>query len=1181
MVICFEWHRTAVDQKSNSGLPMTGEDTGLEALASPLVGYLGKVQERAASLEHCPWCTLKGLSYSLRSYHINLQETITLCTNPQCLFPLVSRPLEDVLASLVPVEPAAGNKRKNPLPLEKEELIERSPKRLRSSELGSLDTQSDNDTLISQGEHCAVNTISNGQHAAPKTDAVKVNGYHRDFDCPAAETNGWESLQDDNVVLEKEPDNAVCTEGFAPPTCSSSAGHLQNSSEALLTTDGDELARSPHRGALGILEDDSSQVKSHPEVLNRQRSLASNQSGFPNEDIYSTEINTPLSQLKEQTARTEQKSLTTDIKTETEDLSSTSSLTESEEFVSVPSQLFWKNSDNLCWLDALLAALVNCKSLIRCKPREEPQRSSFWQLMRRYEDICAAIQVHQQTGRDGVVMVPNHVLQKANADLQTLRMSAFKLLQPKLHCKLGQRETPVFAMPLLLKMDSWAEPLFQSTFHWEFKCSECKAASKERIMKTLPTFTNIMPDWHPLHAVHSAPCNVCCKKNQRRTMMLESVPPVFALHFVEGLRDNDVRLYTFNFKGKRYSVTTVIQYNHQLKHFVTWLCESDGSWLEYDDVKHPDCKTHQKLPVPAQELHVVFWEMEEDEEPRACSPTSTFSDSASSKNEMNPSRCDKGSAADKLLAHSPDQSLLTSHNDTDIVCALSVSEDGDNVTDTTLTAGFDTSIGSTTLLDTFEGLSHNDIVTLTLVELKPDSEMLPVNDNKQTQDLSVPSENQIPDATPDSSSAVIGSEVARNPDVELPTTSSSSESGDGSSADPTYVPGSRRGRGRGRGTGRGKTVGRQKGKKAASSKAAPHISPPASSEPSEEIGNKPVVAAAQENAPPVEITPETSHLSSADTSPQKSPPTLDQNARWSFLLSKHPLNHVHKSVAKLAPTPTPTSVTKVKPTPSTHSAPNPVRKQQTPGALFPKPQLRTEESAGLPMKAAEMYGGFSAKSSNTRSPLPSPAPLTGKSNLSQPITPHHQKPLKNTPVVSATLLPTPKAKVLPEISSSKKQSSQSKVPPGLSDTETLRYKLIKKLKAKKKKLAKLNEMLGHQGGASLRPDSTDLNSPNTVTSSTYGGATCDDFLSDLLSPATTASNLSPDSTGFLEMLTSGQDGVEQLDSGVNAVGAVSQTNACMIGSHTENFLDEFLTQAAAQRPTEMESEALSALEFFI
>ncbi|XP_040906979.1 SUMO-specific isopeptidase USPL1 [Toxotes jaculatrix] len=1198
MVIFFEWHRTSLDQRSSCGLPMTGEDTGLGALASPLVGYLGKVQERASSLEHCPWCTSKGLTYALRSYCINLQESVTLCTNPQCLFPLVSQSLEDVLASLDPVEPTVGSKRKNPLPLEKEELIGRSPKCLRSSELDSPGTQSVTDTLVSQAEHCAVNDVSNGQHAAPKTDGEKVNGDHRDFDCPIAETTGWETPQNEDVFLEKQQDGAACAEGFALPACSASAGHLQSSSETLLTADGDEPALSPHCGALGMLEaeDDFRQVKSHPEGLNRRCSLASNQSSLTNEDIYSTEINTPPPQLNEQTARMKQKPLTADItvckdiagiKSETEDLSCTSLIESGEEHVPVPNQLFWRNSDNLCWLDSLLAALVKCKSLRKCKPKDEPQRPSVWQLMRRYEDICAATQVHQQTGRDGGVQVPKHVLQKANADLQSLRMSVFKLLQPKLHCKLGQRETPVFAMPLLLTLDSWVEPLFQSTFHWEFKCSECKAATKERLMKTLPTFTNIMPDWRPLHAVHLAPCNVCCRKNQKRTMMLESVPPVFVLHFIEGLPDNDVSVYAFNFKRKHYSVTTVIQYNHQLKHFVTWICNSDGSWLEYDDLKYPDCKTHRKLPVPAQEMHVIFWEAEEDKDPLICSPSSTFSDSTPSKNEMNPRLCDKDLAADELLACSPAQSPLVSHNETGVVCVLSVSEDGNNITDTTITAGLDTSIGSTTLLEAFEGLSHNDIITLTLVDLQTDSEIQPVNDNEQTQDLSVTGKNEILDVTPDSSSAVIGSERCDGPDVELPSTSSTSEpeSGDGSSSDPTFVPGARRGRGRGRGRGigRGKAVSRQKGKTAASSKAAPHIPPPVSSEPSEVTSNKPVVVAAQENTPAVEATeqrsPLVSTVSSSLATSQKSPtvpPTLDQNARWSFLLSKHPLTHLQKSTAKLGPTHTPTSVAQVNPTPPAHSTPIQVRRQHIPGGLFPKPQLRTEESEGLPLKAAEMYGAFSAKSSNKPSPLPSPALLSGKSELFQPITSHRHNSLGTTAVVSDALLPTHKAKGLPEISS-KKQSS--KVPPGLSDTEALRYKLIKKLKAKKKKLAKLNELLGHQGGSSLQPDSTGLSSPNTVTSSTYDGSTCDDFLSDLLSPATTASNLSPDSTGFLEMLTNRQDGVGQLDCGVNAVGAVSQKNTYM--TNNEHFLDEFLAQAVTQRPTELESEALSALELFI
>lgn len=587
-------------------------------------------------------------------------------------------------------------------------------------------------------------------------------------------------------------------------------------------------------------------------------------------------------------------------------------------------------------------------------------------------------------------------------------------------------------------------------------------------------------------------------------------------------------------------------------------------------------------------MHVVFWEVEEDKEPCACSPSSTCTDSPPSKNEINPSLKEKDVVEDELLACTPDQSLVMSHNDTDIVCAFSVSEDNSNIMDTTVTAGVDTSIGSTTLLDAFEGLSHNDIITLTLVELKPDSEPQPLNDGEETQDLSVHNKNEILDSTPDSSSAVIGSEMCQGPDVQSATTSNSSdpESVDDSSSDPTFVPCAKRGRVRG--CDKGKTVSRQKGKKAASSKAAPHISPPASSEPSNVICNKPVCAATQHSTPPVETTRQTSPVSSTKASPLSTsqisptkPTALDQNARWSFLLSKHPLNHLNKSIAKLPPTHTPTLATQLKPTPPSHSTPNPVRRQQTPGGLCPKTQLRTEESVGLPLKAAEMYVAFGAKSSNTQSPLPSPAPVSSNAKLTQSIVSHHQKSLMNTTVLSGTSLST-EAKGLPEKSSLKKHSSQSsKVPPGVSKTEALRHKLIKKLKAKKKALAKLNELLGHMGETSLRPDSTDLSSPNTVTSSTYDGSTCEDFLSDLLSPATTASNLSPDSSGLQEILASGQAVLDQLDCGINSVVAGSQTDTSVIGPSPENFLDEFLSQAVAERPTEMESEALSALEIFM
>lgn len=43
---------------------------------------------------------------------------------------------------------------------------------------------------------------------------------------------------------------------------------------------------------------------------------------------------------------------------------------------------------------------------------------------------------------DGTMRVPQDVLQKAHQDLHSLRMSVFKLLQPKLQCNLGKLRLP-------------------------------------------------------------------------------------------------------------------------------------------------------------------------------------------------------------------------------------------------------------------------------------------------------------------------------------------------------------------------------------------------------------------------------------------------------------------------------------------------------------------------------------------------------------------------------------------------------------------------------------------------------------------------------------------------------------------------------------------------------------------
>lgn len=312
------------------------------------------------------------------------------------------------MATLVPVEPTIGSKRRNTCVLEKEELTKPARKRRRSSEHDGLWPQTVTDTFISQAEHGAVDVVSNGQHGSLMTDGEKVDGCHGDS--PVTQTTGLDSTRNEDDVPDTEPENVACTDGLAPPTSSFSAGHPESSSDALLTTDGVAPTLSPHCGApfVSEVEGDLSQAGNPPEVQNNYGTVDGKQSSFTNENNCSNEINDAVPQHTAQTARTGQEALEAGvtscksmegIQSETEDFSSTAMTTEPAELVPIPDKLFWRNSNNLCWLDTMLVALVNFKSLRKCKPEDELQKSCVWQLIRGYEDVCAAIQAHQKPGR--------------------------------------------------------------------------------------------------------------------------------------------------------------------------------------------------------------------------------------------------------------------------------------------------------------------------------------------------------------------------------------------------------------------------------------------------------------------------------------------------------------------------------------------------------------------------------------------------------------------------------------------------------------------------------------------------------------------------------------------------------------------------------------------------------------
>uniref|UniRef100_A0A3B1KER2 Ubiquitin specific peptidase like 1 n=1 Tax=Astyanax mexicanus TaxID=7994 RepID=A0A3B1KER2_ASTMX len=926
---------------------MNGEIHGAGLKSPALVGCLGKAEERIT--EDCPWCSAKGQRSALCSYAINFNESITLCSSPLCLFPLVSRPLEDIRASLYSADDKKVCKRKSHM----SESKVSSPKHLKKEE----------SCIVPEASDCRVSS---------------------------------ELLEVKRFPYRQEEQNVV-------------QNNIQTCPEA-------------------------------PAANNEDQVLS---------DTAQTE-NCVSSTRKETTETTLTDGATQDL----------------IEMMPYQQHLFWKNKDNLCWLDSLLIALVHFGVFSEVNSGSNSFLSKSCHvrnLCTRYRKTCTYLKSKgKQCQVEHVVKVPSDVLHEAEKELESLRMCIFQLLQPKLQCELGQKETPVFALPLLLRTDEWACGLFEHSGQWEFSCTSCGYTLNTSVEKTVTTFTQLVTDWHPLKAVHRAQCSNCNHKHQRRKLVFQKLSSVLALHFVEGLPRRDVSRYSFDFQGNHYDIRTIIQYNEQLEHFVTWIHQADGSWIEFDDLKYPHYITHKRFTLRASQFHLVFWEAESRED----------SQIFMSNPEKETPVVERGNES---VCFEDVTNSVTS--DTCIVEALTENEDLKEAA-----INLDSSIGSTTLLDTFEGLSHSDIVTLTLVEVKEDDRAKPLPNPQETVEQAVETSlKKLP--APQTNTSIF--QVPSTPRDKI-----------------------------------------NDAKNVTSSPGAPEIVLPSVLKTLPLATNK---------------LPKVSHH------PPACLPSKHSVSNLSFLVQRHP---------SLSSTPL----------------------RVTCPTSQPKPELRCEVNDALPAKPAEHFGGFRTKNSQD-SDLPEVLrqPLA-KLPASQPTVPLPQK-----------TLPIQASKILK--SAGKKTTHLSASQPALSTIDALRLKLMKKLKAKKKKLAKLNQLLGRSEGQSPAiPDSTDLNSPYSVTSSTsvYSSTACDNFFADLLSPATTSSNHSPDSTGLLEMMNNSQCGeTSDISPPEKLALYMSDFSASLHpgppvndpSSANDNFLDEFISGSEAQQSA-IENTDFNTLEMF-
>ncbi|XP_055965854.1 SUMO-specific isopeptidase USPL1 [Sorex fumeus] len=488
-------------QKIGNGLPVIGPGTDIGKSSLHMVGYLGKSYDSAKvpSDGYCPACREKGKLKALKTYRISFQESIFLCEDLQCIYPLGFKSLQNLISPDL-------DDCHTPNKPQKRKVLETNCQDL------VLSANSKKTKHQTDDEH-ALKDVQSGEVYARASPSLQAHPQQNSF--KTTDKAQTEILETDLVE--------VAVDGAPPRVSVSGPGETSPRNEG--------CASQPEPSSEGTVVAQTSYVQ-------------------------------------------------------------------------------WENAYALCWLDCILSALVHLqvlknKVLDLCAQEESVFRRLFARF-REANKLLHSSRLDPATGGE-CKKLNSEVFRKIETSLNEIRDDIFTRLQPQLRCTLGDMESPVFAFPLLLKMEPQVENLFKYSFSWNFECSQCGHKYQNRCTKNLVTFTNVIPKWHPLNAVHFGPCNNCSSKPQIRKMVLENLSSVFMLHFVEGLPQNDLQCYSFHFEGCLYQITSVIQYQAN-NHFITWILGADGSWLECDDLKGPCSKRREKFEVPASEIHIVIWE---------------------------------------------------------------------------------------------------------------------------------------------------------------------------------------------------------------------------------------------------------------------------------------------------------------------------------------------------------------------------------------------------------------------------------------------------------------------------------------------------------------------------------------------------------------------------------------------
>lgn len=275
------------------------------------------------------------------------------------------------MASLVPVDHPAGSKRKNTFALGRADPIEPDHKRKR------LD-----DSIAGTLQDAPAATHQ--QTCLSGADVEKVKGHHSEALHVEPGSNA-PGAQD--VVRDEGPEQVPCSTEAS--LTSDRPEQPQPLPPDLLNTDGVTSVLPPHSGALRVAE--GGEVSRSPHEALHVHSAVVGRQSLKDETIsaqHQAQLGqAPLSAHEHRDT----------VQPDPEDEASVEEVKPSDLFP-LPGHPFWSNSENLCWLDSVLVALVNCKSLKRRRPAVEPQRSSVWRLLRDFEDISCAVRGRESAG---------------------------------------------------------------------------------------------------------------------------------------------------------------------------------------------------------------------------------------------------------------------------------------------------------------------------------------------------------------------------------------------------------------------------------------------------------------------------------------------------------------------------------------------------------------------------------------------------------------------------------------------------------------------------------------------------------------------------------------------------------------------------------------------------------------